>query len=566
MSHATRIAVVANPGAGKTAVLVERIKCRLSTVHPRDIVVLTFTNAGAHELSRRLEAEGITPRYVGTLHGYCFRLLQKYGHLLGYRAGGINLLTEGFANQLLQQVAAELGYKGGWRKLELGCKTAEASAGAGPYGVICQEYRHRLKRNNLVDYDTVLTAALRLLSLAGVSLAEAMSELLVDEAQDSAQIDWGIYLSLPAATLFVVGDPDQSIFGFRGAWPNGFLDYAANPRETIILNVNYRSGVAVCRAASDLIAHNTGRVPKRVVPAHERGDIVTFTQYGDDRSERRGVRLLIEALAGHNDFEMRDVAILCRRNDLVGQFRDELEANGTPTAGRGEKPDLPADWHRAMDLLSIFNDPRNDLIAERIIPKDKLAESKRQTVQQGMWLSFALGAKPDGKTWQQFGLITPEGNIVEALSFYGVSKESQLVIGERIALLPQPKPTLVDLLHDLFEHERWVPADDRNGVTVCTIHAAKGREWPVVFLPAWEEGILPALRKETTPASIEEERRLAFVALTRAQQRLHVSCAGSRYAWGKVLAQQPSRFVAEAGLTPPPFENTSASFCMGGES
>lgn len=565
MSHATRIAVVANPGAGKTAVLVERIKCRLSTIRPRDIVVLTFTNAGAHELSRRLEAEGITPRYVGTLHGYCFRLLQKHGHLLGYRAGGINLLTEEFAEDLLQQVADELLYKGSKRKLEAGCKTAEAAAGAGPYGVICQEYRHRLKRNNLVDYDTVLEVANRLLRMfPAVRDHEAMAELLVDEAQDSAQIDWEVYLSIPATTLFVVGDPDQSIFGFRGAWPSGFRDYATSIAiETVILDVNYRSGVAVCRAASDLIAHNTGRVEKRVVPAHERGDIVTFTKYGDDRSERRGVRLLIEALV---DYQPKDVAILCRRNDLVTQFRDELEANGIQTAGRGEKPDLPADWRRAMDVLSILHDPRNDLIAERIIPKDKLEKCKRETVQAGLWLSMVLGAKPDGKSWQRFGVITPKDNVVEALSFYDVSKESQLLIGERISLLPQPEPTLVDLLHDLHEHERWVPADNRNGVTVCTIHAAKGREWPVVLLPAWEEGILPALRRDTTPASIEEERRLAFVAMTRAQQRLHVSCAGSRYAWGKVAAQQPSRFVVEAGLTPPPFENTSASFCMGGES
>lgn len=544
-SRAARIAVIAGAGSGKTRTLIERI-CRIMAENPQaKTVCMTFTNAGAREVEKRLAARGVKIAYVGTLHGWALRTLNKHGHLLGYRAGGIGLLTEELAAELLQQVADFLGYKGSWKALKDGVKSAEANAGAGKYGPIAQEYQFRLKRNNLCDYDAVLVQAWRLLvNFPNVALAEQADHVLVDEGQDGAQIDWDIYFSILTDSLYVTGDPDQSVFSFRGAWPQGFTNFAKTA-EMHILDLNYRSGSSICAAASRLVAHNTGRIAKDVVPSEPRESEVTVKVYLEDRLELSAVRMMVANTAlVHSPSE---IAILCRTNALAKIFRDELQAHGIPVAGVVERPNLPADWSATLDLIGVFHDPRNDLLAERVLKRmapDKVEECKRWAAGHEAWLSTA---------GQRAGLHIPipdkhpEGYVVATLSRNGISRESQLLVAERIATLPAGQDRLVDLLRDMFNWKEWQPAETSEGVYCGTFHSFKGREADVVFMPAFEEGIIPDLRKDTTPAQVEEYRRLAFVGITRARHRICISWARTRFSqWGPRTEQQPSRFLREA--------------------
>lgn len=530
-STAKTIAVVASPGSGKTKTLVERIRARAYDYGTRPTrVVLTYTNAAAHELAERMEL--ISCEYLGTLHGYCFRLLQRYGHAIGYRKGGVTLVTEDVAEELLAEAARELG----WRK----SRRALDDRGRRDVDLIWLEYAHRLKRNNLVDYDTVLEAGHRLLTHPEVRELERYEELYVDEAQDSALIDWHIYRAFNAEWKFICGDGDQSIYGFRGAFPEGFTKFAREAEERITLDLNYRSGDGICMAASRLIRHNGNRIEKDVVAADPRASVISVIPCPSDLHERNAVANHIIA----DNLDPSTVAILCRTNALADQFREALQARGIPVAG-GARQQLPRDWQRAINVLNLWLDPRNDIIAARVISDmapEQLGRAKDAAVLDGDWLSVEaarLGILPAHFT-STLALVP------EYLPRYGVGPEMCDIVAGRVKLLPQRDPTLTDLLHDLFQYastdQTTAGAD---GVFVGTIHSAKGKEWPVVFLPAFEEGICPSLRKDS---DLSEERRLAYTAITRAADELHISYAEKRTAWGKTTDQKPSRFITEAAL------------------
>lgn len=540
-SRAPVTVVVAGPGAGKTRTLVERIKWLISGgASPDSMMVVTFTNVGAHELRERLG--GIKLGYLGTLHGYCFRILQRHGGAVGYREGGINLLTQEMADEMLEQTAARLHWKGS-KKALLEAKQPLAQ-------LIHKEFEHTLKRNNLCTYDGVLRDGLRLLeSHTPIPLPSA---LIIDEAQDDAEVDWDITEAIrrraPDMSVFVAADPDQSIFGFRGAYPQGFVK-AAKRGHLIQLEHNYRSGNEICAAANALIAHNSDRLPKRTIPAVPREATVTVRGFDTCTEERSGVAMTIGVNVTTKGLSMNDIAVLCRTNDIAVKFRDAMAAFGIPVR-RPRVLQLPPDWVHAMNVLNLFNDPRNDIVTERVLrtvlhdPQGTggtIPTFKKRAIESGRWLSDVAAetnAIPKDATYviEKIGALLPQWHI---------GKESVDLIAKRISLLPQSNPTLPDLLHDLYQCDQWDVQEEPCGVHVGTIHGAKGREFSHVFAPGWEEGVLPGLRKDS---ALEEERRLAFVCVTRAANALHISYARSRVNQWKTVAAERSRFIEEAGL------------------
>lgn len=535
-SREESICVVAGPGSGKTRTLVERIK-RLAGIgeNPRGMVVLTYTNAGAHELRERLGS--IRLGYLGTLHGFCFRLLQNFGSGIGYRQGGINLLTEDMATDMLDATAKKLHWKGS--KVALAEQRNDAAK------LIWKDYQHTLKRNNLVDYDTVLVSALTLLSHDNPATFPkppdlGITHLFVDELQDSAEVDFDIIEEIAAQWTFLVGDLDQSIYGFRGARPEVFRRWATRADVALYyLEKNYRSGFEICCIAQRLIGHNISRIPKEMEPA---AHICTVTArcFRTDADEMLAIAARVKMA--------NSVAVLCRTNAFVTQVATVLKLQGIPVR-ESQKMDLPPDWSHALNVLSLWNDPRNNIVTERVMRRpgadaEKIEHAKRLALDTGCWLSAAAAtagltpARLHPKPWPDIG---------EALPQWGIGKESVELILKRLTLLPQESPTVADLLQDLFMHDRWEKQEETGGVTVTTIHRSKGREWDVVFLPAWEETIIPQTKKDT---DLEEERRLAFVAITRAAHECHISCAAVRMLEYKgATSMTPSRFIAEAGLT-----------------
>jgi DNA helicase-2/ATP-dependent DNA helicase PcrA len=388
--------------------------------------------------------------------------------------------------------------------------------------LVWDEYRHVLKRNNLVDYDGILKEGYRILSL----ITPDVHELYVDEAQDSGLDDWNIYLMLPCSR-FIVGDPDQSIYAFRGGHPEILTKFAkAEHVELILLEQNYRSDKAICEAANCLISNNENRVKKNIKPVSTEAGAVDQYQYRDDQEENSMV-----ASAAQQVFSQgQSVAILCRTNYQAQQIRLMLPRSA------GDQQ-MPMDWNKALLVMSLLVHT-NDVLVERYLRLQHSASEvtaiKLKVQAQGSTLTaIAQNSISALKT----GCDKP-ADVPKALAFAHVGEESVNMIRDRIALLPE-NATLAGLLSDLYSP---VEAKEEGNQIFCgTIHSSKGREWDTVFITGCEEGLLPFGKGE-----IEEERRLAFVGITRARHRLVLSsCSFRQRQFGGPVQQSPSRFLTE---------------------
>ena len=507
----SQIFVVAGPGSGKTATLVERIKKDSETIETGEMVIITFTNAGANELKKRLGM--IEPGYIGTLHGYCFRMLRKYGEALGYR-NGISIFPEDSKEALLVQVADFLSIKASKKKLM-----------ENPPDAVKSEYLFRLKSENMVDFDGILTEALRLLK---GWVQYPFPALYVDEAQDSGPVDWAIYEALQARQKIFIGDFDQSIYGFRGAVPHEFMD-RAEKNGFWKLETNYRSDIEICKAGNQIIELCKKRIQKKIVPNSEKRGKLSLSNFDQDTDEMKTIasRLLTEPM---------ESAVLLRTNSLVRQFRDMLGLLGVPVKS-DPYSSLPVGFNAARALLACWMNRYSNISARRFleamkVPSDLL--NKRS-------LECQIAGKPLSSI-PEFPQHYWEANVPAALTLLAMAKipaETIAVIGSRIKEIKSD--SLTELSVDLASHEDWAESKGgSDGVEVLTIHKAKGREWDRVFLPAWESDVIPMSSGE-----IEEEIRLAFVAITRARHELFITSSFNRKTqWGRKNAT-PSPFYNE---------------------
>lgn len=561
-STAKTTVVPAGPGSGKSRTLVGRVRFKLAQgMDPREVVILTFTNAGAHVFAERLMP--IRLNYMGTVHGYCMRLIQNHGYLIGYRPNCVSIVTEDAKKVLLSATRERLGRK---------ITDKELTANQTPYArLIWQDYRHWLKRANMVDYDQILVDGLELLRMDEVRASLAVRELLGDELQDSGPADWDIIWNIPADTRFLVGDADQSIYAFRGGSPEIFIHAATLTVENASksgavnlvcggvefpLTLNYRSDQRICAAANKLIRHNLNRIDKPIIPVSKRLGLIQVRRFNHEGEEIYGVwgeicELMKQTWApdefsGNYD----EIAVLARTNSIVEKYRETLRGLGLPIKRIGGVR-LPADWSHALTVLSLLVDPANDIHAEEVLRRlgsteEHIGNMRLRAMREHVNLSvFVLKNLPPAVGFDA---------TLQCLSFLGVSQESTGLIHQRMQVLPNENPTLSDLLADLWRNDTWNVEDKGAGVTVCTIHAAKGKEFDVVFVVALEEGIIPhgvTTAKDpppldlAEPPEIEEERRLCFVAITRARHLLFLSHAARRTLWYKDYEQSPSRFIAE---------------------
>lgn len=576
-SRAALKVVIAGPGSGKTRTMVEAVK-RVAKSNIEGgpnvipIAVMTFTNAGANEFRSRLG--DVKLAHCGTLHSYCFKLIQRFGGLLGYIPGKVGILPDAERIPRLLACRDKLGIKISQKTL-MAVAADRDSWHTARQPLVWQEYEFLLKRNNLVDYDGILRVALNLLQDRGIRLQVKLDYLFVDEFQDSALIDQRIYEAIPAENKMYVGDGDQSIFAFRGANPMGFVHLASSvfdnsltDAEGFKLELNYRSDIRICEVANNLIAHNKERVAKVIIPTSD-------PKYANGNLHRGTVEVydyetVAEELARlggqiNMNLAVKDMtqAVLYRMNHDVKQCRDYLAAMGIPV----QVPKFeqrPADWERAMLLIGLAISPTEILIERYITLQIGAKEAARLKLE-----STANGGEFIGCAKIKMPIDWTERDPRSAylyLSMNGVGEATLRLMRAFTKDMP-PDATLSDLLHDLHTAEEPKASNEAGGVYVGTIHSAKGREWDVVFLPAFEQGILPSLQavkmdfikelpdealgvnKRPTESHIEEERRLAFVAVTRARHELYIShCAHRRGPWGPVGLGQPSQFLAEMGL------------------
>lgn len=552
------IVCLAGPGSGKTRTLIERLARLLNDgVAPKEIVCITFTNAAAREIESRLRKgffanQEMSLHYCGTLHGFCLRLLKQHGPVIGFKKE-VAMLSEDDQASVIRQVISDLKFKGTKTAVTEQLKQGpqmfnKGTAGEPMYNtrsftdveLVAAEYFHRLQKASLCDFDSLLKFACALLKKLDPAILTAMGVrfLFWDEFQDSSDDDAAILRAFPNWwNWFIVGDPDQSIYGFRGGSPKHLSKLCAKGDDgplIVYLEQNFRCDEVIADAANNLISKNRDRIEKRTTSAtSDRGTLKTFSTF-DEGHEVMGIAQDINVHAPAPDYS---AAVLLRSNKLAERFAAALEAQGIPVVKK-ERTEKPSDWKICRSLINLLTNPDNDLLAYWW-----LTETKDSRFAAKIKLEALEGFKTINDHFLKLPKGVSLGSIPPTLAKCGVHQESIAIVNKAIELLPKGAG-LAELSfalsdEDLHRKEAGV------GITVTTIHSAKGREWDVIYLPAFEDGTCPLLTKSS---DMEEERRLVFVAITRARHRLVISYAQTRrpaFGGWKPEPTQPSRFIPE---------------------
>ncbi|MFS8039281.1 ATP-dependent helicase [Xanthobacter sp. AM11] len=544
--------------------------------------------------------------WLGTFHSIGVRILRRHHELVGLKSGFTILDTDDQIRLLKQLLAAEnidekrwparllASTIDSWKNRGLSPKDVPVGEGAvfanGKGGMLYAAYQARLKALNAVDFGDLLLEGIRLFRENPDVLAEyhkRFKYLLVDEYQDTnvAQYLWLRLLAQGSKNVCCVGDDDQSIYGWRGAEVDNILRFESDfPGAKVIrLERNYRSTGHILASAAHLIAHNEGRLGKTLFSEGEEGEHVTVTGAWDSGEEARAVGDEIEALqrAGH---PLREIAILVRASFQMREFEDRFVTLGLPyRVIGGPRFYERAEIRDALAYLRCVNSPADDLAFERIVnvPKRGIGDATLKQVHDvaraaGLPLQEAARAltqseelKPKVRATLR-GLIESFDRWREQARTLSHTELAEIVLDEsgytemwqkdRSAEAAGRLENLKELVRSMepfenlpgfLEHISLVmDADNGAGedaVQVMTLHSAKGLEFDTVFLPGWEEGLFPHQRAldDQGKAGLEEERRLAYVGITRARASARIWFASNRRIHGMWNSTVPSRFLDE---------------------
>jgi DNA helicase-2/ATP-dependent DNA helicase PcrA len=592
-TDARRALVLAGAGSGKTRVLTERIAYLIEQCHasPSEIVAVTFTRKAAAEMRERLVARIGSAAYrvtMGTMHALALHQLQRFGELIGLRPGQITVYSEWEEDFLLRTVATEIGaFKGkSWKTPKKAVDKAFSDfyatgiepADFDPTFNLFNAFMGRCRENNALTYGGILTGFMLLLPLVKQYLG--WRHVLVDEVQDLDRLQWGLLESMARdlpATLFAVGDTSQAIYQWRGAAPEYLLENT-DTFHVLRLERNYRSGVGIVEAANRLIEHNLMRLPVTMQACRKASTRIGRAPGMDSARTAQCVGLTIA-----EGSVPRDIAVLARKHVLLQRVAEELDALGVPYLYVGRKAALTnsQQFRRFHAFLKLLVNPRDNfaflLIRDDLdVSDDEYAVVRALAVQLDIghleaWIKTGSGAAIDFfQGWNGDDYVDEVGGEVYALlhpddcadienGCAGLDDDPVMsFLADFNKARPLPERTVSAYLNWLstYDVQDEIPPSDPEGpgvVTLATIHGAKGLEWPCVILAGCNEGILPSERAVRS-GDIEEERRLAYVAITRARDVLLMAVRPERSEKpgrdGQMrLYESPvSRFVAEAWL------------------
>ena len=600
--------VVAGAGSGKTRVLTRRIAhlIRNEGVSPFEILAITFTNKAADEMKSRVAAlvgPVAEKMWVSTFHSACVRILRRDADKLGYPRQ-FTIYDQADAVRLTGYVIRDIGLDS--KRFPPRSVHAVISAakndGIDPptyseragnlferkIAEVFTEYQSRLQRAGSMDFDDLLVQALRLLREQPDVLEhyrKRFRHILVDEYQDTNRVQNDLVLLLAAdhGNVCVVGDQDQSIYAFRGADMRNIVEFEnAFPDTTVVLlEQNYRSTQTILDAANAVITNNLGRKPKELWTDQGAGEPIVRFHADDEIDEASWIAREMASLHDTGELQWGDIAVFYRTNAQSRVLEEQLMRIGIPYKVVGGTRFYDRKEIRdAIAYLRAVVNPADEVSLKRV-----LNEPKR-----------GIGATTVGKldAW-----ATAHGlSFIDALrraDDAGVSGRATQGIESFLALLDDvadltasgPAPLLQALLErsgylDALEAERTIESEgrlenlaelvgaagdvesvdefleqiglvsdvdsydeDSSSSVLMTLHSAKGLEFPVVFLMGMEDGVFPHLRSLTEPEQLEEERRLAYVGITRARQRLYLTHAWSRTLFGGTQYNPPSRFLDE---------------------
>ena len=611
--------VLAGAGTGKTRVVTYRIaKLIRHGIRPSRILAVTFTNKAAAEMQERiggLLGKRLKERpATSTFHSHCVRVLRRHIRRLGYPER-FAIYDRGDQESIARSVLREIRVPGeslrpgeminlisGWKSKSIAPDEAARVARSDKEHLASMAYRRyqqALRNAGAVDFDDLLLCTEELFREHNDVLREEaglFDHLLIDEYQDTNGSQYRIVKALASGhrNLCVVGDDDQSIYGWRGAEVEHILRFARDwPDATVVrLEDNYRSTAEILGMANRLIKFNKTRHDKALRAARQGGEHPRVQQHNDETAEAKEVVAEIRRRVERGDQEPRDFAILFRTNEQTRAFETELRraklpyilVGGMSFFDRKEVRDILAYFkvitspEDEVSLLRIINTPPRGIGAKSVQQLMATAVSQGKSVWDVMRRSNGLSAVPREpvarfvELIQQFrkrrrGSLAKLGSdLIAAIGYEGELTRLYPDTNERQARLDaveevvnalasyetnNKRATLLGFLDDVtlgdrdFDNEKEKQLA-RNAIALMTLHSAKGLEFSHVYMVGMEEGILPHRRSlAVDDGAVEEERRLCYVGVTRAQDRLTLSLPLTRMKWGRPRDTIPSRFLYE---------------------
>ena len=567
--------VIAGPGSGKTTVLTARIRNLIEeySVNPANILVITFTKAAANEMKSRFNnmmgrSTNVT---FGTFHAVFFMILRA-----AYNYSVDSIIKEDVRQNIIKQAIErsrlepdDLNEMVSNITGEISRVKTEAIDINAYYSASCPEEEFRdiykyyvktLKKMGLIDFDDMLLYCHELLTTRRDILAKWQQKyqyILIDEFQDINKIQYDIIklLAKPQDNLFIVGDDDQSIYGFRGSKPEIMLNFDKDYPDTdkVILDTNYRSTGNIVSAAGKVIAHNKVRFAKNINTVNDPGDKVDIIEFNTQAEEYEKIidNIRKESASGGN---YSDNAVLFRTNSTAAGFVRKLVEYSVPFVTRDGVPNVFEHWiardvitymniamgsRKRSDFLQIINRPKRyigrDYLADAEISFDNLEkyyEDKNWMIERVDRLKYDILAMASMSPYAMINYLRKgvgyDGYLDEYAQSHNMQVRELYDVMDELMESARNFKTFNEWFAYIDEYgtklrESYAAMDKQNAVILTTMHSSKGLEYPVVYIIDANEEITPHKKAVFVP-EIEEERRMFYVAMTRAKRRLNILC------------------------------------------
>ncbi|HES8013926.1 TPA: DNA helicase PcrA [Streptococcus pyogenes] len=614
--------IMAGAGSGKTRVLTHRIAYLIDEkfVNPWNILAITFTNKAAREMKERALALNPATKdtLIATFHSMCVRILRREADHIGYNRN-FTIVDPGEQRTLMKRILKQLNIDPKkWNERSilgtisnakndlLDEKGYEAQA-ADMYSQIVarcyKAYQEELRRSEALDFDDLIMMTLRLFDANPDVLAyyqQRYQYIHVDEYQDTNHAQYQLVKLLASRfkNICVVGDADQSIYGWRGADMQNILDFEKDypDAKVVLLEENYRSTKKILQAANDVINNNRNRRPKKLWTQNADGEQLVYYRANDERDEAVFVASTISNMSQELGKNFKDFAVLYRTNAQSRTIEEALLKSNIPyTMVGGTKFYSRKEIRDLIAYLTIVANPADNISFERIVnePKrgvgpgtlDKLRQFAYESDQSLLEAASNLLMSPlKGKAAQAImDLANILGQLRQDLDQMSITDLAEALLEKtgyldslRLQNTLESQARIENIEEFLsvtknFDESSASQEEDETGVdrlgrflndlaliadtddsqaeaaevTLMTLHAAKGLEFPVVFLIGMEEGVFPLSRASEDPDELEEERRLAYVGITRAEEVLFMTNANTRTLFGKSSYNRPTRFLKE---------------------